>query len=231
MGIKLKALGLGLLAAFVVGGTSVVSAPADSGGVMHSDVEWTHLKGAQEGSWEANVLHDFSWEETYTCEVAKFTASISGKTATEVTVAPELEGCEDQNWWPLNLNMNGCTFVVTFTDQSAAKHHTAHMECPAGKEAVNTLDPPIVGECLTSFPPQTPTTGGVTYKTIEVSGKHAITAEVAVEGITSTRTDVGFGCSEGSGHDNEMDLTATIKVEGFNTNAEPTNVTVTTASS
>jgi ketosteroid isomerase-like protein len=237
MSLKLKALGLAMFAALAIGAVSVVSAGADTGGVMHSDVEWTHITGEQEipvppPTVHDNRLIDHVQEDAVQCKVATFTANVAAKTATEVTATAHYTECETtNNGYPTNVNMNGCHFVLTFTDEAAAKHHTAHLVCPAEKNVKISINPPIVGECHTYIPSQTPTTGGVVYTQIEIAGKKALTLDVTIQGITNTKEETGFGCGGAGGHDNQSTLEATIKVQGKDTVGNPTNISVTTASS
>jgi hypothetical protein len=236
MSLKLKALGLAVFAALAAGAVSVVSAGADTGGVMHSDVEWTHITGKQEGSLHSNVLVDHLLKNSVTCKTANYTASVGKKTATEVTVIPEYKECSTTDpVYPATVNMNGCHFTLTFTDLPEAKHHTAHLECPAGKEVKVSVNPPIVGECHIYIPPQTPTTGGVAYTNKKhpnpETSPHAITLDITVEGITVTREPTGFGCPEGHTHDNKNTLKGTVIATGFETapGSKQVNITVTTA--
>jgi hypothetical protein len=232
MGIKLKALGLGLLAALAVGGVGVVSAPADSGGVVHSDVEWTHIKGAQEGTLHQNVF--ITPAGSFTCKKAEYTASIGPKTVGEITVTPTYGECGLTNQsYTFHVEMNGCAFVLTFTDKSAEKHHTGHLECPKEKEVTITKDPPFVGECIIHIPPQTPTAGGVAYTNKLDGTKHSVTLDITVEGITYTETSTGFGCGHGTAdtHRNDTNLIGTVTATGFDTGGNQVNLTVTTASS
>jgi hypothetical protein len=238
MSLKLKALGLAVFAALAVGAVSVVSAAADEGGVAHSDVDWTHITGKQEGSLHENALVDHDEEDAVTCSTANFTASVAGKTQTEITVTPTYAGCETtENEYPTTVNMNGCTYTLTFTDDPAQKHHTVHLGCPAGKTVKISVNPPFVGECHTYIPPQTPTTGGVTYTTHTIEEKHAtetthlhaLTLDITIEGITNTKEETGFGCAGGGGHSQNSTLKGTVTVEGKDTDGKLTNITVTTA--
>jgi hypothetical protein len=233
MGIKMKALGLGLLAALAVGGTSVVSAPADTGGVFHSDSNWTHIAGSQEGALHENVLS--SGLGNITCGTANYTANVGGLTATEITVQPTYANCKTtEDGYPITIDINGCAFVLTISDDPATKHHTMHLECPTGKEITFTINPPIVGECTIHIPPQTPTTGGVVYKNVihPVGGKHNLTIEVTIEGITHTQTEHSFGCGGGGEqHTNAFTFKSTITTVATNTEGAAVNVTATTASS
>lgn len=230
MSFKLKALGLAMFATLAVGAVSVVSAGADSGGVIHSDVQWTHIVGEQEGTSEDNRIHDFTLNDAVTCDSVTYTGSVGGKTPTQVTVIPEYTECHTQKGFEAKIHMNGCGYTLTFADMFV-EHHTAHLQCPPEKTAVVTVDPPIVGECHIHIPPQTPTEGGVAYTTIVENGKHAQTLNVTAEGVTVNRKDVGVGgCGGHAGHDNVTSLTATAVVTAYDTNVKQVNLTVTTES-
>jgi hypothetical protein len=232
MSLKLKALGLSVFAALAVGAVSVVSAGADSGGVAHSDVEWTHIKGAQEGTLHQNVFS--APVGAVTCKKAEYTASVGPKTVGEITVTPTYGECGVTGQsYTTHVDVNGCAFVLTFTDKSAEKHHTAHLECPKDKSITITIDPPIVGECIIHVWPQTPTTGGVAYTNKLDGTKHDVTLDITAEGIEYTETSTGFGCGHGTAetHHNDADLIGTVTATGFNTAGEQVNLTVTTAAS
>jgi hypothetical protein len=232
MSLKLKALGLAVFAALAVGAVSVVSATADTGGVFHSEVSWTHIKGAQEGTLHQNALIDHGEGDAITCSTVSYTGNTDALTETEITVTGSYSGCKTtNNGYPVTVDMTGCAFVLTIGDAAGLKHHTSHLECATGNEVDVTINPPFVGECHIKIPAQTPTTGGTAYKGITVGGKNALTLDITVEGITSTKTETGFGCLGAPGHTNNSTLKGTVVAEGFNTAGGRVNISATTAAS
>jgi hypothetical protein len=235
MSLKLKALSLSVFAALAVGAVSVVSAPADTGGVAHSDVDWTHIKAKQYGSLHENTFFSHGLGDGVTCETAEYTASVPTKTVGEITVTPTYANCKTTDGFPATVNMTDCSFVLTFTDDPNQEHHTAHLECPKGvTHAHVSVNPPIVGECHLTIPPQTPTTGGVTYTNIKHptgTSPHSLTLNITAEGITHTAVETGFGCGGDDGVTNNTTLNGKVIATGFDTGGKQVNITVTTASS
>lgn len=200
-------------------------------GHFTSDAEWTHVTGTQEGGLHENVLLDDRLELGFTCETANYTANFFGTTVTEVTVIPAYANCElTHNGGQVSINMNSCSYILTIGFKPETKDQAVHLECPAGKEVTVSFNPPLVGECIIHIPPQTPTSGGVVYKTTVTNGKHSLTLEVTASGIKSNRTEVGAGpaCLGGEiGESHATRLISKVPVQGFNTVGNGANITAT----
>jgi hypothetical protein len=176
---SLKAgLGLSMLVALIVAAFGVMSASATTSGHFTSDSagETKLIPTEATGTTHTTSLSAFGL--TVTCHNVTYTAA-NMKTATtqEITVTPTYLGCTSgEN--PAHVRMNGCHYI--FTSRTAPGHGTPHFLCPVGKKA----EVEITGSnCIMKFGAQTPTSGGATYDTIEMAGKHALTVNVTAEGI------------------------------------------------
>jgi hypothetical protein len=222
MSLKLKALGLGLLAAMAVSAVGVMNASATTGGHFVSDLAKTDIKGTEEGT------HRFHFSETgdpaeIGCDVATYTGQASATTVTSLTIAPKYETCyttkSEPNTHEITVTTNECTFTFTVAPGApATTEQTVHLLCPAGKK-IEIHHP----NCTISIHPQTPT-GTLTYTTAtSAAGKHEITLDADVH-FTITRHGLcqfikptsGTGTLEGS---------ATVR--GFETSGAKSQVNIT----
>ena len=179
MSTKLKILGLGLLAVLATGAFAVMNATAETGGHFTSEVHHTTIVGAEQVGTKHKL--EFTVDgNAITCTNASYHGTISATTVESVTVAPNWDNCyTTPESTEFGVDENGCTFTFTIgREGQAAKHHTAHLVCPAGKN-IEITHP----NCNITVPPQT--VSGVVYKTVEEAGKHAITMEVTAGGVTS----------------------------------------------
>jgi hypothetical protein len=235
MSLKLKALGLALIAALAVGAVSVMSATANPGekqGHFTSDAAgaWTHVTGSREGTLHENVFIDHALGDALTCTTVNATASVGVATATELTATPTFAGCKTTNEGrEFHVDMNACAFVLTIFEKPETKDQTTHLECPAGKEVTLTVTGPFGVKCTIHIPPQTPTTGGVVYTTTtDANKKHTLTGEITAFGITNNRTEEGFGgCLFNAGHGNNATLLGKATAQGKDTNGKVVNITAT----
>jgi len=191
MSIKLKILGLGVLAVMATSAFAAVNASAISSGHFTAEpVGEDHVivKGT-----ESNVsgTHNLSFYETNAngettggapikCTHVEYHGTLSGAAATTTTaiqVRPNYKECSTNAVAPHNVTVDvpaGCgTGVFEFTPRSAG-HATVHVKC-----AITITHP----NCTIVVPVQTPTGGGVTYTTTTESNKHAITLNSTVTGI------------------------------------------------
>ncbi len=161
MSLKLKALGLSLIAAMAVSAVAVMNASATAGGHFVSEVAHTVVKGT-EGPGTAHrhhlTLHGFSGQVG--CDEATYEATANALTVTSLTVTPKYNNCyttgdPDQN--AIGVTMNGCTYTFTVAPGPAATtEHTVDLLCPVGKK-IEVHHP----NCTATIGPQT--VKGVTY--------------------------------------------------------------------
>lgn len=229
MSIKLKALGLGLLALLAMGAFAVVNASAVTTGHFTSDVAHTEIRGSEkEGTGHTLKFQRTQPTNTPTgspivCTEAKYTGTIASATTQVVQVTPEYTGCrtEGDPHGSVSVHHNGCTY--TFRSRTTG-HGTVAVDCPANK-AIEITHP----NCGIKVPAQDPATnanvmkGGVAYTTTtDNEGKHAITLDVTITHITG---HFESGACIFLGTTKEFDMTGSVTVAGFDTVGNPVGIT------
>jgi hypothetical protein len=222
---NLKALGLALVAIFVM---SAVAASAASA----ADDHFTTTKAS---ALLTGVSHDNEFRITggpaFACTTSKFTGTVLNN-ATEATIDPEYTGKINQtphNKAPLDprecdatggditVDMNGCHYDLTGNTTGSDEGKTdatVWITCPG----TNVIKITQLNTMVTiSIPPQTPTVGGVTYTNLpNHTGGKAVTVKATATGIT-------YGCAPafacfvaGAGtHGNDSDYTGTVTATGW----------------
>ena len=189
MSIKLKALGLSLLAAMAVSAVAVMNASANGSGhfettkgaVIHGHV--THPTGGPHNLHLVN--HGLEGE--IGCDVQSYTATASASTITSITIRPKYETCytteaDHADHSPnVPVHVNECDYTFTVAQGTTDNtEQTAHLVCPPGKK-IEVTHP----NCTVSVHPQTINTG-LTYTTKGISNSHEITMHVNIQ-FTTTR--------------------------------------------
>lgn len=223
MSIKLKALGLGLLAAMAMGSFAVVNASATVSGHFTSDIEHTILVGTE----NLHTSHFLEFENEggstpIVCTEASYSGTIGPKTVQSVQVFPTYSKCETKgagNPGSVVVHMNGCSY--TFGSNSTG-HGTATVDCPVGQTIVITHP-----NCTIRIPGQAPSatrlTGGLTYTTT-LETKHALTVDVTVSKITG-HYEGGICIFLGTSQNFRMNGSVTVR--GTDTAGVPVNITQT----
>lgn len=218
MSLKLKALGLSLLAALAVSAVAVVNAAANGEGHFESDVDHTIIKGSEAGTHTVHLI-DKAVAGEIGCDIDNYSATTTTKTVTSITVTASYADCyttkEEPNKDEIDVTMNGCTYTFTVAKNSGnLTEQTVHLLCPGTKVEVHHP------ACTITIPQQTVNTG-ITYTRVTENGKHAITmhvdAEFAIERHGLCRFVLpknGVGTLFGS-----------VTVQGFNTTNEPVHIT------
>jgi hypothetical protein len=173
-----KAFGVSLLAALTFSAVHVMGASAIDPGVNNH-----FTSDAVNTKFDLTVATGTPHNTTFTAygatiECHHTTYSVHHKnttTFTALTVTSEVTGCTSGES-VATVHMNGCHYEFT-AKNSAATHATVHLRCPVGKKIEWTTPNGTI-----KYGPQTPTKGGVTYSTIEMSGKHALTINETIEG-------------------------------------------------
>jgi hypothetical protein len=184
MSLKLKALGLGLVAAMAMGAFAVVNASAFTGGHFTSQATEHHLIVKGEETFPGN--HNLTFQRTVDgaasgepikCTRAVYHGTLSGTDATttqSVSVTPKYEECSTGGVAPHNVtvhHLSSCgTNIYQFTSGNPG---TIHVRCPV------TVTHP---NCTIRMPEQT--VSGATYNTTVESNKHALTVNIEVPAIT-----------------------------------------------
>lgn len=238
MSLKLKALGLGLLAVLATSAFAVMNASATVNGHFTHDASGGHATIIGEEIYGSNPKHYLEFQRTeptgtkvgppIACTEATYHGTVSSATTDSITVTPTYKNCAttDGIWGEVEVTMNGCDY--TFRSNSAASTHTptadatVTIDCEPGKAIV--IDHP---NCTITVDPQTPK-GGVTYTTIteKVGGvdKHAITINVTATHIVGT---FHGGICVFLGTTKEFDMEGAATVRGFDTNGNQINITAT----
>lgn len=194
MSLKLKILGLSLLAVMATSAFAVVNASATSDGhfVAEPPAGDHHVivRGAETVGTphrlHFNEISDTSGHPTtgssITCTHAKYHGTLTGAASTTtqaVQVRPEYIGCSTNGEPPHNVVVDvpaGCgTNVFEFTSGGSG---TVHVNCTI------TITHP---NCEITIPSGSINTlSGISYTTVTEQGKHALTMHVNVKTITGT---------------------------------------------
>jgi hypothetical protein len=151
-------------------------------------------------------------EDWFSCSNTSFTGLMTGEEATEVTVSPELAGC---NWNGVSTSwsVNGCKFRF-HVGTGAEWHSTGTVDIVGCAEPMLSTLP----LCLLEIGNQNGL-GPVEYTTTTVEGKDAIKAAAKLTGITYTRKNNG-NCSGLSGTYSDGTYTGEWIIKGLNSKSE-----------
>lgn len=221
MSLKLKALGLGVLAMLAVSGLAAMNAGASGTGHFVSDVDHTIIVGS-EGPGTSHRLHltgDLGGAPIG-CSVANYHGTTTTKTVTSLTIAPTYSGCSTTESSAVTVTPNGCTYTFTVTGNSIdSTEQDVHLACPPGK-AIEIHHPSCT---ITVEGPQT-VQDAVTYTTTTENGKHAITLDVSAKFTTTYHGNICIFLGTG-GHTGELNGSATVK--GTDTLGNQVSITAT----
>lgn len=224
MSLKLKMLGLGVLAVMATSAFAAVNASAKVSGHFTSEVDHVVLKG--EDSF--GKKHQLEFQEAgggtpISCTDATYTGTLSEASATttqEVEIQPEYKNCATTSgvWNEVTVEVQSTAScgkdAYKFTSATPNAHGTVHIQCHI------TIKHP---NCTLTIAPQTPA-GGITYTTSSESGKHEITGDVTVTDITATRHQ---GICIFLGTTGSFNMNGTTTLWGQNSKAERINITAT----
>ena len=227
MSIKLKALGLGILAAMAVSAVAVMNASAESQAKGHFTCEVVHciVTGEETPPTHHTILTVSGFEKGITCEKNHYhgTFPLNVSTVTSLSVTPTFIECHTEgsaNKTEVTVHMNECNYVFTQPNKNAAAtEHTVALVCPAGKSIVITHP-----ECEMTIP-STPHLKGIGYTTIGLAGKtHAITLTSNVTGF-NVQFHKGFCVLLGTNHTGT--LSGSVTVKGLDTLGNQVGLTAT----
>jgi hypothetical protein len=222
MSIKLKALGLGLLATMAIGAFAVMNASATTGGHFVSDVAHTEIKGMEDKNVHQLEFTFHGLSGGIICDTVSYSATTTVSTVTELLVTPSYAGCHTtgEAAGTVTVSVNGCKYRFTVAPGGNETEHTVHLECPAGQGILVTHP-----NCEVRITPQTINTG-LTYTrtTNAFTGRHEITLE------SSLQFNIEYHGSKicvltGTNHVGTLKGSATV--QGFNTEGAQVNVTAT----
>ena len=182
MSLKLKALGLGLLAVMAMSAFAAVNASATINGHFTSTTDDLILTGTD----QYGTKHQLVFKETgssgvgISCTDSHYHGALSGDpatTSTSVQLTPTYKNCatESGTWGDVTVKHDaGCdTKVYKFHSRTPNGHGTVTVECGI------TISHP---NCTIRVPKQNPS-GGIVYTTSNEGGSHEITADVTVTNI------------------------------------------------
>jgi len=242
MSIKLKALGLGLLAVLATSAFAGINASATVGGhFVHHGPQNSAVITAHEAKGSLHQLKFYHLKanshETdpdalpIECEKATYEGTASAKSVTEITLTPTYTNCNTEGGvaGSVTVTPNGCGYK--FLSQGLNKHGTVEVECPAGKAIV--IKHP---NCEITVPaqkaPETLTEGVVYHNVVEPNGKSALTATVTLKTITG-HYHGGICIFLGTSQKFEMIGSVTVKgyedLGGANPEGLPISITHTTS--
>ena len=225
MKLKIKVLGMGLLAVMATGAFAVMNAGATVGGHFTTDAVLGHaiVIGTESTASThrlAFVREGDGAESELTCHQASYTGTVSAATVQSVTITPAWSNCTTGTTGAgtsFDIHENGCS--LTFTSGSIGQtHHTVDLVC-LPEEGIDLTHP----NCTVTLPSQT--MRGITYTTTTENSKHALTMNVTIKGITAHHHG-GICIFLGTTHQWEVKGSVTIKAT--NTDTQPVNFTETT---
>jgi hypothetical protein len=216
MSIKLKALGLGVLAAMAMSAVGVLNASATVSGHFTHDAAGgaATITGKESGTHRLKFASDGG--TPIECDVAHYSGSVATATTTTIEVTPAYSKCHTEGGEPgsVVVDVNSCKFVF---HSRTTGHATTGVKCATGVQIVVTHP-----NCTMRMPSQALT--GVTYGTITENGKHAITLNSTVSGITA-HYEAGICIFLGTTHSATMTGSATV--EGLAPGGGAVNITAT----
>ncbi|HEX8689154.1 MAG TPA: hypothetical protein VF729_02805 [Solirubrobacterales bacterium] len=218
MSLKLKALGLGLLAAMAFSAVAVMNASANGSGHFVSEAAHTNIVGSEGGTHNLHLTnHGLSGEVG--CAQDTYTATAEGATVNDLLVTATYGGCTTTGTsTTVPVDMNGCKYRFTVAGgTTSSTEQTVHLECPAG-QSIKVTHP----NCTVTVHPQTVNTG-VTYTHVTENGKNAVTLDSNVQFNTTRHGLCQFiAPTNGTGT-----LVGSATVQGFNTEGTQVSVTAT----
>jgi len=221
MNRMLKALGLAMFAVLALGAMTASGASA-AGERFHSATEHTILDVTQDGT-EGSATGQQIFKTTageLPCTGVEASVTLTAKTTSEITTTPTFTKCNKieggKEGLTLHMKMTSCDYL--FTAEKSGTHAPVHIQCSTPGDHIH-INATFLGSeilCMT-FPPQTPTGGGVVYHNVRSveNGPRTITIETTVTGIEYTEKGA---C--GSAVANDGTWTGNFLVQGTNTNKE-----------
>ncbi len=223
MSTKLKVLSLGLLSTLVMSAVVAISASANVSGHFTQGVSNSTITGREGG--EHRIKFSVDGGTPIECDSAHYDGTPEPEITTQrLLVTPTYTQCHTEGGAPgsVVVDHRGCEFEF-YSNSGASTHSpTAHattgLVCPEGINGLLVTHP----NCTMRMPPQT--LSDITYTTITLNGKHAITLNSTVGGITA-HYEAGICIFLGTSHTGTMNGSATV--EAFNGINNPVDITAT----
>ena len=223
---NLKALGLSLVAVLAMSALGASSASAVD--VVTTGVSPALLTGVGTN----HVFGAHSGTPKFECTTSKFAATVKNADP-EITADVLYEGTLNQtphtdhhcnsSSGTVTIDMNDCGYILTGdtsgnapAGHTAGKDATVWIHCPGSSKIAITSS---LGVTL-SIPPQTPTTGGVSYtNVVNHDGNTAVAVKATVTGVTTTCAGT-FLCTLGgiAHHSNQYTYTGDVTMTAYRDN-------------
>ena len=220
MSLKLKILGLGVLAVMATSAFTVMNASANgTGGHFVSEVDHTILTGS-ESATHALHLTAVGSEGIIGCTKPTYTGTTTSKTVESVTITPKYESCHTTPGPTpvVTVTPKSCTYTFTVTEKTdPTTQQEVHLLCNPGDE-IEVHHP----NCTIVITPQT-VQNAVKYENVLEGGKHTVTATVNAK--FKTHYHGGICIFLGTAHEGELKGSVTLK--GADTEGNPVSVTAT----
>jgi hypothetical protein len=142
-----------------------------------------------------------------TCDNASYTGTVQGNTVIDITIIEQYFACKTTGGTAgeTTVDTNDCFYTFTIS-KSSLRASTVHILCFGAKKYIAVTHQ----GCEIRVPQQL--ANGVSYTTVVENGKHAITVDAAVTGLT-THFEAGFCVLLGTSK--TSNLTGSVTVRGF----------------
>jgi hypothetical protein len=213
MSSKLKALGLGLMAAMAITAIAVDASAEVSG---HFVVDGTHANVVVSEGGAHRVKFSVDGGTPIECLENSYSGVIGAQTVAGFTVTPTFKTCRTEGSATHNITIttNGCRYTFKATEKT---HATFWLLCDG-----NFLE--IHHPNCTIKIPHSPNLQWVSYSTVVENGKHALTVNFTIENI-AVQYEGGACTFLGTNHKGAMKGSLTLRAT--DTAGNPVNLTVT----
>jgi hypothetical protein len=240
MSLKLKVLGLGVLAALAISAVVVLGASAEAGGHFTAEGKPTSLIGTQDAA-HPTLIETAAGKVECSLELQ---ATMTAEKEFSIPFTPIFSKCklkggaEEEN---VTVAVNGCVFRLTIRAAEVdKKHSTVHIQCPVnleqdlhtyatGNERRNMIEVDIPGVCKITIPEQTPTKGGVIYKTGGAAKTHDYDVTATLEEVHYTQHGLCNFLGGTTATQKDLKFSTQVTVKGFNSSKVQVGVTATGA--
>jgi hypothetical protein len=218
MSLKLKVLGMGLLAMMATSAFAVMNASAVETGHFSSGTAHTIIKGEESGATHRLHLTGSGLEGQIGCSTATYEGTANAAVVKSIEVTPTYTGCSTTGTSTnLTVTHNGCKY--RFKVATGGTNGTADLVCPAGK-AIEIHHPNCTITVTSVAANQT--IPGIHYTTT-TEGKHALTIDVNV----SFADEYHGGICIFLGTNQTGFLKGSVTVKGFDTAGNQVDITAT----
>lgn len=220
MTMKIKALGVGLLAVVATSALAVMNAGATVGGHFVIGASHATILGYEEATHVLELAEEGSTQpdQRIYCTTANYSGTVTSATVEEITLTPKWSECHTTNHVQnFEVHENGCSIRLTVRPGGDVSHNTVHLICPAGK-SIEVTHP----HCNITFAPQT--ASGVVYTRLTDVVGDMITLESTVKGVES-QYHGGVCVFLGTNHKSE--ITGSVTIEAVNAVGQSVNLTAT----